>query len=398
MKRPTDTLPDALVDVVAALLAQLHGLRTTAATQARLESSIRERAVSSGLDPERYVAGLSADTEELQAIVDLVTVQETSFFRDGGHLDALRWHVAAKQPEPIVVWSAGCATGQEPYSIAFALDEAGVSDWRVVATDLSRAAVQRTKEGRYHRDELRGLSAARRCRYLRPDGDRWRVEERIRERVTVIHHNLLTDPVPLGIGEAAALFCRNVLIYVDRDRIDPTLRRIRPHLRAGAVVFVGGSESLPRVPDGFRLDRLGNTFVYRTATDDGLVHPAPRRAAAPTAAIPATAPPPRAPAHDDAAPGDATAVDTMAIDATPLTPVEQHRRSVCLDPDDPLAHLQLGLALQAAGDPDAGRRAFRAALAALGRADPRLVEPRLEGYGIDALRSLLDAKVAEGSR
>lgn len=378
---------DDVIDVVAGVLAARTGLRTTVATRARLESSVRQRATLVGCTIHEYAADRVHNAVETQALIDLVTVQETSFFRDPAHIDALLWHVVSRRSGPVVVWSAGCATGQEPYSIAMALDEAGVDDWRIVATDLSRIAVERTAAGRYTENELRGLSAARRGRYLRAEGGVWQVDARIRERITVERHNLLTDPIPLAPCEATAVFCRNVFIYLDRQRIAGFLGRLRRHLVHQGVLFLGGSESLWHVPDGYALDRVGGAFAYRAAD----------------AATPATPEPVRgrtrvADAGAPAFPRAEAPVAAAALAAPERSAVQESRRAVYLHPDDPLAHLQLGLSLQAEGDEHASHRAFRAARAALDRTDVSLLEPRLEGYRIGALRTLLDAKVAEGDR
>lgn len=383
---------DRIFDDAAGVLAQRAGLRTTQATRARLESSVRLRASGCGMSIERYVDNLRRQPAEVQLLIDGLTVQETSFFRDSAHIDALLWHIVPHRPGPVVVWSAGCATGQEPYSIAMALEEAKVPDWRIVATDLSRPAVERTREGLYGESELRGLSAARRGRYLRREGLMWRMDDRLRERVTVSHHNLLTDPVPLSGTEATAVFCRNVFIYLQRESITGFLGRLTPHLSPGGVLFVGASESLWQVPAGFSLVQLGGAFAYRRDGPDRS-EPEPRPSPQPLVL------PIDPPAVAEPAP---VAVLTVAPCAegneAERTAVEQFRREAYLDPDDPVAHLQLGLSLEAAGDDNAGRRAFRAALAALDRTDESIVETRLEGYTVGALRTMLDAKLAGGER
>lgn len=385
----TGPVLDEVLDVASEAIGVRAGLRTSPATEARLESSVLHRARALGLPVGVYAERLRLDPAETQELIDGLTVQETSFFRDPQHLDALTRHVVRHDGGPVVVWSAGCATGPEPYSIVMALDEVGITDVRVIATDLSRPAVRRTEEALYRESELRGLSAARRGRYLRREGTAWRVDPAIRERVSVRHHNLLDDPIPLGRLEATAVFCRNVFLYLRRDRIDGFLDRLRAHLAPGGVLFLGGSETLWTVPTGWRLEHVGGAFAYRV--DDGAARSAPttsrRSAPATVRSEPAVAPVPPRPPAPVRAPDDRPVPDHD-------TDVRRHRRAVYLAPDDALAHLQLGLSLEAAGDARAGHRAFRAARAALDRADVDALEARLEGYGVDALRVMIDAKLS----
>lgn len=364
-----------------AALARHTGLRATGAASNRLESRLQQRITALGVEPGDYVADLHHDTAEAQNLVDHLTVQETSFFRDESHFDALIRHVVPSHPAPLVIWSAGCATGQEPYSLAMALDEAGVTDFRVIATDISRPAVEYVRAAQYRESELRGLSAARRGRYLVRRGDRWQIDPALQERVSVHHHNLLTDPLPVTTCHAAAVFCRNVFIYLERPRIDRFLVDVRTHLLPGGVVFVGGAESLWSIPAGYDLTRLGEAFCYRRVDPEPTSAPAPPRIAA------AASRPPAPPRRRD--------IDVEAVlEAEPVrTDVDRYRAAVYSAPDDALAHLRLGLSLEASGDVESGRRAFRAAQAALDRADDVDVERDLEGYGVAALRTMLDLKL-----
>ena len=370
-------------------IARHTGLSASGAGNARLESRLRERSAALGMTVDAYVARLEHDADETQNLVDHLTIQETSFFRDEFHFEALVRRVLPASRGPVTVWSAGCATGAEPYSLAMALHEAGVDDFRVVATDISRPAVERVRAGWYRESELRGLSAARRGRYLARAGDGWEIDPDLRARITVEHHNLLVDPVPAAPGELLAVFCRNVFIYLERARITTFLETLRPHLADEGVVFVGGSESIWAIPEGYRLDRLGDAFCYRRA----------RRCAAPPT-TPATPPKPRAPRRP--VPEPAVIAPAAPVEPTPTavldratTEVERHRRAVYRSPDDVLAHLRLALALEADDDLHAAQRAFRAALGALARADERQVEVGLEGYDVTTLRTMLELKIEQ---
>ena len=144
--------------------------------------------------------------------LDRVTVQETGFFRHPDQFAALAREVLPRLEGPVVVWSAGCANGQEAYSLAMELAAAGVPDWQVVATDISATAVARARDGRYSTAELAGLPAAHR-RWLRPSG--------ACGKSTALRHRSgragqPDRPVPGGPGPLPVVFCRNVLIYLSR--------------------------------------------------------------------------------------------------------------------------------------------------------------------------------------
>lgn len=191
--------------------------------------------------------------EELaSAVTEAVTTKDTRFFRDepvfayfaGEILPSLSGlRTGSKR---LRILSAGCSTGQETYSLAIALDEAGLepSGWNIelLATDLSSEAVARTKAGLYSQYELsRGLTPARRARHFAPDGDKWRVRERLRRMLTCRTFNLLDH---YGwLGELDVVFCRNVLIYLAPEEKSIVLEKIATVLAPGGYLVLGASES-----------------------------------------------------------------------------------------------------------------------------------------------------------
>lgn len=403
-------MSDRALDDVGRLLARRVGLRLDPAIRGRLDRALRDEADAFGQDAAAYVAALEHDPERLQRLLNRVTVQETSFFRDPGQFDALAEHVLpAFGGAPIEIWSAGCANGQEPYSLAMTLAESGVADWHVIASDVSTNALSRTRAAKYSDRELRGLSSARRARHLVPAGKgSWTVAPELHERVTTIRHNLAADPPPFPVGRCQVVFCRNVLIYFGHDDVVAFLDRLKAWLPPDAYLFLGYSESLWQVTDRFQLVRLGDAFAYRPAT----TAPTP-----PATAPPAPAPKPRPPARPAPVPAPAPARERRAprpVPPPPSTVVElmadgeaalgrgEHadavtafRKAAYLDPDHPVAHLNLGLALEVAGDRPAARRAYAAARAAIERCDTAAVEAALEGYQLDGLTALLDQKLGD---
>jgi chemotaxis protein methyltransferase CheR len=376
------------------------GLRPDPSLLNRLQRCLRDEAAARGDDLERYVARLGGDLDARQSLYDRLTVQETAFFRHPGQFQALAEHVLPAIDGPALIWSAACSNGQEPYSLAMVLDEQAVPG-SVIATDVSTQALRRTSEGSYRSRELGGLSPARRQRYLTGgSGDDWKVREAVRDRVTVQHHNLIADPLPDHVGSCHAVFCRNVLIYFSPEQVTAFLTRLAKALAPGACLFLGYAETIWQVMDLFEPIRIGDAFEYhrRRVGPPPLVRrregrlgpPPPRKLAAPPS-----------PASQAAARRRAPALVQVGREATAggdrQDVIGAFRRHAYLEPDQPIAHLHLGLALEAAGDLPSAQRAYRAARSALGRCEAAAVEAGLGGYRVEELIRLLDSK-QEGLR
>lgn len=376
---------------VGHILGRKVGLRIEASMRDRLERCLEEAAQERNESVSDYAQRLDQDPHALQALLDRVTVQETWFFRDAGQFTTLAQDIVPRLEEPAVVWSAGCANGQEPYSLAITLEESACRDWRVIATDVSSRALARTRSGRYSERELRGLDASRRDKYFHAVGHEWDVSPRLRERVTVRRHNLVTDVPPFEPGRAAVVFCRNVLIYFRREDSLAFLKRLHSWLPEGGHLFLGYSESLWHVTDLFELVRFDQSYVYRRPrsprarqqpTEGAVVEPAPTR-------------PPRVPRVSEPTPVPQLLASGEAALARSDLPAASaaFRKAAYLDPANPIAHLCLGLSLEAALDHDAAQRAYSAARAALKRGNLGAAEAVLEGYSIQELRRLLDDKL-----
>ena len=399
--------PDVM-ERAGALLRRHIGLREEPTLQARLARAIAEGAASAALRPEAYLDRVAVDPSARQDLLDLVTVQETSFFRHPDHFVALADHVLPAFDRPVLIWSAGCSNGQEPYSLAMVLAERRV-DGRVLATDVSTSALRRTREGRYLPRELAGLSEARLAAHGHRVGGRWEVAEAIRRRVDVESCNLLGS-LPAGLAECQVVFCRNVLIYFTPEHAAAFLRRLADALPQGAYVFLGGAETMWQMSDRFLPVRAGGTFIYRLRErGDGTTTTAPpaRRRVAPEArppiraqGAPASTTSPRlapvAPPADlnGAAAEEAAQRGREAMASGDLArAVQAFRQWAYLQPGDAMAHLHLGLALDEVGDRPAANRAYersRQALLTAGSDDAGA----LEGFGRDEILRLLDAKRA----
>ena len=221
-----------------------------------------------------YVAS-PAGAAERQSLLDEVTIPETYFFRNPPQIRALRNHVlpalvkqaTASGSKRIVVWSAGCSTGDEPYTIAMLLREIlpVMDGWdvRIIATDLSQRALAAAKRGRYGRRSLQLAEPERVTRFFdEVDGD-YVVKDDVRRLVEFRHHNLVTDAAPFLPGEVDLVLCRNVTIYFDRDTTRDLMGRFHRTLVDRGYLFLGHAETLWRVTDAFRLVSIGDSFVYQ---------------------------------------------------------------------------------------------------------------------------------------
>ena len=154
--------------VAERLVAERTGIELGDGLRERLAAYLDGAARARDQTPARFAAGLAGDPGAFQELLDRVTVQETGFFRHPDQFAALAREVLPALDGPVVVWSAGCANGQEAYSLAMELAASGLPDWQVVATDISAAAVARARAGRYASTELDGLPATHRDWLRRP--------------------------------------------------------------------------------------------------------------------------------------------------------------------------------------------------------------------------------------
>lgn len=205
-------------------------------------------------------------------VVDAMTTNETSFFRDPNLWNGLRDHVlpeiiaARRSSRSLNLWSAACSSGQEPYSLAMMLLDRfpEVHDWnvRILATDLSAEMMGRAAAGRYSQLEVnRGLPAPSLVKHFKRDGATWQISDRIRQMVEFRMVNLI-EPWPF-IPAIDVLLCRNVLIYFDLPTKQRILARCSEVLRPDGFLILGGSETTLNVDDRYERIPAGTATGYR---------------------------------------------------------------------------------------------------------------------------------------
>jgi chemotaxis protein methyltransferase CheR len=239
--------------------------------ESRLRQLAKEVGLASASELVATVRG-GRDTALTQKMVEAMTTNETSFFRDGHPFEALRTILlpdlmrrrAAERR--LTIWCGACSTGQEPYSIAILLKEHFPSligwDVRVVATDLCTDILARARAGRYTEMEVsRGMPPDLLARYFERVGTGWVVRESVRKMVDFRQFNLLSGSLP--VSSVDILFLRNVLIYFDMATKHAILERLRTALRLDGVLFLGGTETTWNLHEGFARVPCGRSHYYR---------------------------------------------------------------------------------------------------------------------------------------
>jgi chemotaxis protein methyltransferase CheR len=209
--------------------------------------------------------------ESTRKIVEALTTNETSWFRDGDPFTALTSTVlpsllAARGPaDRLKIWSAACSSGQEPYTIAMLLEDAlpnASTRVAITATDLSREMVERTRAGRFSQLEVnRGLPAPMLVRHFTRAGNEWQVSPSLRRMVTASECNLAA-PLP-RMGPFDVVYLRNVLIYFDLPTKQAILRRVRALMRPDGWLFLGAAETTLGVDDSWERVVIGRSSAYR---------------------------------------------------------------------------------------------------------------------------------------
>jgi chemotaxis protein methyltransferase CheR len=210
--------------------------------------------------------------DELAAVIDELTTNETYFFRERGQLRALVEEIvpgllaARRSAGPVNVWSAGCSSGEEPYTIVMMALEAGLRpgiDLRVHASDISRRCLAKAREAEYRESSFRETPPEMRGRYFKERGGAYQLSPDVRRHVTFTRLNLLEPERFALIGPVDVVLCRNVIIYFDRDTKKRVVESFAQRLVPGGYLLLGHSESLIQVTSAFELAHLRSDLVYR---------------------------------------------------------------------------------------------------------------------------------------
>ena len=382
---------------IADLVRRETGIVLPAARELAIIAAVRRAAP--GLDPAAFVqaaSGPQGDPGLISRLIDEVAVQETAFVRDRAQFDEIEWHQLlqgdlAAGARHLRVWSAGCSSGEEAYTLALLAAEAfapGPPPVDVLGTDVSGAALAAAAVGHYRERAVRGIEPELRERYLERQADgSYLVGHRLRRLVRFRRHNLVRDPAPPpGESHFDLVVCRNVLIYFDAPTIAQVIESLDRSLRPGGTLMLGAADALHRVADEPAPERQPRRPQRRS-----------RRRPPPGQPPPGQPPPNReqrlAAALDAAGKGDSDAAMALvgsllgenALDADahfvdglvaleagrPEQAAAALRRALFADSRFGLAAFTLGRAYDALGDAAAARRSYQLALRTLDPADDR---------------------------
>jgi chemotaxis protein methyltransferase CheR len=235
----------------------------------RLREYLDEKGLSSGTDLLRRVR---ASSIEYELLLERLLTQETSFFRYPGVYDALEKKILPEiqerkfweNPRTLRIWSAGCSTGEEPYSVAITLCDAlkFAEAWEIdiLATDISRRALRHAEKGAYSRRSLQDVSLRQVEAYFTATKHGFQVRPRIRRMVSFAQMNLGES---VYVGKLDCIFCMNVLMYFSEQRRLSILRRFYDALEPGGYFLLGHAETLSHMPVKFEPLVLGDCRLYR---------------------------------------------------------------------------------------------------------------------------------------
>jgi chemotaxis protein methyltransferase CheR len=235
----------------------------------RVREHLEEKEMAGGAD---LLARIRGSSIEYEALLERLLTQETSFFRYPAVFEALEKTILPEvqerkfwqDPRALRIWSAGCSTGEEPYSIAVAVCDAlkFAEAWEIeiLATDISRRALRHAERGVYSKRGLQDMSLRQVDAYFTASKHGFQVKPRIRRMISFAQMNLLE---PVYVGKIDCIFCMNVLMYFSEEHRRAVLRRFYDALEPGGYFLLGHSETLLNIPLKFEPVVLGDCRLYR---------------------------------------------------------------------------------------------------------------------------------------
>jgi chemotaxis protein methyltransferase CheR len=226
----------------------------------------------------RYLLYHRNRDEELASIIDILTVNETYFFREQNQLKAFSEEILPelkkinKEKKRLRIWSAGCSTGEEPYTIAILVLETGAfNNWHIeiFGSDINQRVLQGARSGVYRKNSFRTTEPYFLRKYFKEQESLFRISDTVKQYVSFSHLNLL-DPVKTKLaGTVDVIFCRNVLIYFDYPSRKRVVDMFHDRLAEGGYLLLGHAESLINISTAFTLKHLKYDMVYQKPIKNG---------------------------------------------------------------------------------------------------------------------------------
>ncbi|MDR2542978.1 MAG: protein-glutamate O-methyltransferase CheR [Treponema sp.] len=266
----TQFLNDANYELYRELIYAESGITFTPTNRSILESRLKERLREKGVDSVRtYFDQIKTDKEELKGFLDSITTNLTRFFRNQAQFDALEKHVIPelinnikKIPGTIRIWSAGCSTGEEPYTLAMLLSEVLPKSWNfdILASDLSLKCLMIAKEGFYAENRIDGIPDSYLAKYFDKVDGGYKIRADVQSKIKFDYHNLKNDS---GQRNFDIVFCRNVIIYFDEAAQTSVINRFYDSMASQSFLFIGHSESLFGMNTKFEFLKTEWATLYR---------------------------------------------------------------------------------------------------------------------------------------
>ncbi len=240
--------------------------------QNRLSHSARRLQFDNFRDYYFYLKYDRKKVEELANFIDLLTIHETYFFREEQQLKAFGEEILPEIQErkndhkSLRIWSAGCSTGEEPYTLAIILRERPeFRDWdvEIFATDISQRVLQSARRGHYQMTAFRSMDPKYLAAHFSKEGNGYRISDAIKKNVAFLHINLLDSNRLSFINRMDIIFCRNVIIYFDREAKRKVIEMFHSKLKDKGYLLLGHSESLINISTSFSLKHLKHDMLYQ---------------------------------------------------------------------------------------------------------------------------------------
>lgn len=241
--------------------------------ESRLQNRLKSHRFDSFLKYYHYLLFHQDRIQEINALLDVVTTNETYFFREINQLNAFSEEILPElarrkaAQRHIRIWSAGCSTGEEPYTLAMMIRDSKLFDgWKldIIGTDISQRVLKTARKAVYSQSSFRVTDASYMLRYFRKaDDGKYSLDESIRSMVHFGHHNLLDQRMMGLIGECDLIICRNVIIYFDANAKAKVVHCFHSRLVPGGYLLLGHSESLMNITTAFQLKHLKKVMVYQ---------------------------------------------------------------------------------------------------------------------------------------
>jgi len=281
--RPELRITDAEFRMLSELLRRHCGLHFGAESRFLLERRVarrlRELELTSFSAYHYLLRKESPADGEFARLVDELVTNETYFFRERGQLRALVGEIlpelrVRRPTSPVTIWSAGCSSGEEPYSVVMLAREAGFVpgvDFRVYASDISHRMLRKARQALYRETSFRDTEAPLRERYFSEKEGQWSLSDSVKKHVDFIHLNLVNRSKVSLLGAMDVVLCRNVIIYFDVESKRQVIQTFFDKLRPGGHLLLGHSESLINLSNAFELRHLKTDLVYRRPLPGELV-------------------------------------------------------------------------------------------------------------------------------